>query len=138
MEDKIISREGGELRGHSVQWASRQEGLWNNLGGTEEQDIQKKKGIAYGQHGLWMVMSRQGQGASGQMAQWLELQSWGVGSSLGEEGRRIILKRQQDTRRTLMMGEGKQTAFGGLQGSASSGRAWFQDEQDSEGNSWRS
>lgn len=72
------------------------------------------------------------------MAQWLELPSWGVGSRLGKKGRRIILKRQQETRRTLMMRERKQPALGGLQESASSGRAWFQDEQNSEGNSWRS
>ena len=65
------------------------------MGGTEEQDIKKKKkGIACRQRGLWTVGSRQGQGASGQMAQWLELQSWGVGSRLGKKGRRIILKRQ--------------------------------------------
>lgn len=87
MEDKIIGREGGQLRGHSAYWASHQEGLWNNFGGTEEQDIQKKKGIACRLHGLWMVVTRRGLGASGQMAQWLELQSWGVGSRLGKKGR---------------------------------------------------
>ena len=108
--------------------------IWEGL---RSKIFKKKKGIACRQCGLWMVVSRQGQGASGQMAQRLELQSWGVGSRLGKKGRRIILKRQQDTRRTLMMREGKQTAFGGLQESASLGRAWFQDEQDSEGNSWR-
>lgn len=59
-------------------------------------------------------MTRWGLGASGQMAQWLKLQSWGVGSRLGKKGRRIILKRQQDTRRTLMMRERKQPALGGL------------------------
>lgn len=59
-------------------------------------------------------MTRWGLGASGQMAQWLELQSWGVGSRLGKKGRRTILKRQQDTRRTLMMRERKQPALGGL------------------------
>ena len=138
MEDKIIGREGGQLRGHSACWASLQEGLRNNFGGTEEQDIQKKKGIACRLHGLWMVVTGRALGASGEMAQWLELPSWGVGSRLGKKGRRIILKRQQETRRTLMMRERKQPALGGLQESASSGRAWFQDEQNSEGNSWRS
>ena len=85
MEDKIIGREGGQLSGYSAYWASHQEGLWNNFGGTEEQDIQKKKGIACRLHGLWMVVTRRGLGASGQMAQWLELQSWGVGRGDGSQ-----------------------------------------------------